>query len=127
MRRKKILLIDDSETILMLEKMFLRLDYDLITAKDGRSGIAKALTEKPDLVVLDLVMPGMSGSTVCRMLRSEEATKDIPIVMVTSENAARSMESCYRSGCTAFIKKPIDGPQLLAAVKSCLGVSGKCE
>lgn len=126
MRRKKILLIDDSETILMLEKMLLRLDYDLITAKDGASGIARALAEKPDLIVLDLVMPGMSGSTVCRTLRSEAATKDTPIVMVTSANGDRSVESCYRSGCSAFIKKPIDGKQLLSAVKSCLDAAAKC-
>jgi len=121
MRRKKILLIDDSQTILTLERLVLRLDYDVTTATDGRTGIARAIEEKPDLVVLDMVMPGMTGDTVCKRLRANEATRAIPIVMVTSRTEPKMVEMGYRSGCSAYLTKPIDGPKLLATIKSCLG------
>ena len=121
MRRKKILLVDDSEAILMLERLFLKADYDTITATDGRSGLAKALADPPDLVLLDLVMPGMTGLRLCRVLRAEEATRRTPIVMVTSHREPGLISASYRSGCSATLTKPIHGPELLATVKSFLG------
>ena len=121
MRRKKILLVDDSEAILMLERLFLQADYDITMAKDGRSGIAKAIADHPDLVILDLIMPGMTGAHVCRALRAEESTKRTPIVMVSSHCEPGLISASYRSGCSAYITKPIRGPELLATVKSFLG------
>ncbi len=121
MSRKKILLIDDSETILMMERMILGQGYDIVTAKDGRSGIEKALAEKPDLILLDVVMPNMDGFEVCRLLRAEEVTRVTPIVMVTTRGEADNMEAGFRSGCSDYITKPINGLELLAKVQSCLG------
>jgi len=121
MSRKKILLIDDSETILMMERMILGQGYDIVTAKDGRTGIERALAEKPDLILLDVVMPSMDGFEVCRLLRAEEVTKTTPIVMVTTRGEADNMEAGFRSGCSDYITKPINGLELLAKVQSCLG------
>src|SRR5262245_36085071 len=118
--RKKILLVDDSEAVLMLQTLFLRSDYDIITATDGRAAIARALAELPDLVVLDLVMPGLNGLHVCRALRRAEATKSTPIVMLSRQNDVSSRKACYLAGCTAFVSKPVDGPKLLAQVRGLL-------
>lgn len=123
MSRKKILLIDDSETILMMERMVLRRAYDIVTAKDGSEGISKAISERPDLILLDVNMPVLDGFAVCRLLRVEDALKDTPIVMVTSRGEADSVELGFRSGCSDYIMKPIDSLELLAKVRGCLGDS----
>ena len=120
MQRKKLLLVDDSETILMLERQLFGPHYDLITAKDGRSGIAKAIAERPDLIVLDLVMPGANGLEVCEALRANESTKRTPIVVVTSLTEAQCMTASHRTGWSCHVAKPIHGPALLAAVRSLL-------
>src|SRR5262245_52002508 len=118
--RKKILLVDDSEVVLMLETLFLRSDYDIITAADGRAALARALAARPDLVILDVVMPGKNGLQLCRALRRAEATKSTPIVMLSSQNGVSTRKACYLSGCTAFVSKPVDGPKLLAQVRGLL-------
>ena len=75
MDKPKILLVDDSRTTLMMEKMILTKEpYEVITASDGEEGLAKAEEMKPDLILLDVVMPRMDGFEVCRRLRENEAT-----------------------------------------------------
>jgi CheY-like chemotaxis protein len=84
-RRKTILLVDDSSTILMMEKFILRNDpYAVITASNGEEAVRKAAAEKPDLILLDVVMPRMSGFEACRLIRDNEELKHIPIIMVTT-------------------------------------------
>jgi PleD family two-component response regulator len=119
--RKKILLVDDSETVLMMEQMILRKSYDVVTAKDGSAAVARALAERPDLILLDVIMPAMDGFEACRRLRSEEATRETPIVLVTSRGEVSHREEGFRCGCSDYITKPIDSLELLEKVKSCLG------
>jgi CheY-like chemotaxis protein len=119
-RRKKILLVDDSATILLLEQRILGPFYDVITAKDGSSAVVKALAEQPDLIVLDMIMPGMDGLSACQALRAEQATRQTPIVMMTSQKEESHVKAGYRSGCSAYLTKPIDGPALLATVRGYL-------
>ena len=117
MKRKKILLVDDSETILMLEKMILKDGpYDIITAMDGKEAVAKAEAEKPDLILMDVLMWDMSGFAVCRQLRRRQATNTIPIIMVTSESGPEDIKTGFDSGCTDYITKPIKGPELISRV-----------
>lgn len=125
MQRSKLLLVDDSQTILMLERLILQADYDIITATDGRTAIARALAERPDLIVLDLVMPELDGLQVCEALRRHEATRRTPILMLTSEVAWASMKAGYVRGCSSYLIKPVDGPRLLAKVKRFLRLAGK--
>lgn len=120
MQRKTILLIDDSETILTLERQILGPHYDLIMAKDGLSGVAQALAGRPDLILLDLVMPGMNGLDVCEILRKNDATKRTPILVITSLIEAQRMTARHRTGWSGHVPKPIHGPQLLATVRSYL-------
>ena len=122
MDRKKILLVDDSSTVLLMERMILsKNEYDVVTARDGQEGIEKAVSEKPDLILMDVVMPRMDGFEACRKLREQEDTKAIPVIMVTTRGELASVESGYTSGCSDYVTKPINGLELLAKVRSCLG------
>jgi len=122
MDRKKILLVDDSSTVLLMERMILsKSEYDVVTAKDGQEGLEKAAAEKPDLILMDVVMPRMDGFEACRRLREREDTKAIPVIMVTTRGELSSLEAGYSSGCSDYVTKPINGLELLAKVRSCLG------
>lgn len=121
MSRKKILLVDDSSTILMMEKFILRNDpYVIVTATNGEEAVRKAEAERPDLILLDVVMPRMSGFEACRLMRDSAALKDVPIVMVTTRGEAANVETGWMSGCTDYITKPINAVELLAKVRSLL-------
>lgn len=119
---RKILLVDDSETVLQMEQMILaEHSYELILARDGEEGVAKALATRPDLILMDVVMPKMDGFEAVRKLRDNSQTRAVPIVMVTSKGEMESMEAGYENGCSDYILKPIDQHELLAKVKNLLG------
>ncbi len=121
MSRKKILMVDDAATILMMEKMFLsREPYDLITAKDGQEAVEKAESERPDLILMDIVMPKMNGFEAVQKIRENEATKLIPIIMVTTRGEEDNMEKGYKNGCNDYVTKPINGPELLTKIRNFL-------
>jgi CheY-like chemotaxis protein len=121
MPRKKILLVDDSSTVIMMEKMMLASGgYDIVVARDGEEGVAKAATELPDLILLDVVMPKMDGIEACRRIRANPATQDIPIIMVTTRSEAGNVETSYRNGCNDYVNKPLNNAELLAKVRSFL-------
>jgi len=121
MTRKKILLVDDAETILMMERMILGKEYDLATAKNGEEAITKALIEQPDLILMDVVMPKMDGFTACQHIRQQRATSNIPIIMVTTRAEGENVELGFESGCNDYVNKPINGLELLTKVKNFLG------
>jgi DNA-binding response OmpR family regulator len=121
MSRKKILLVDDSGTILMMEKMILgREPYDLVTAKDGREAIEKAATERPDLILLDVVMPHLTGFEVLKELRARESTKTTPVILVTTRGEAANVEAGYAGGCNDYVTKPINSVELITKVRNYL-------
>jgi DNA-binding response OmpR family regulator len=122
MAQRKILLVDDSETVLMMERMILQKEsYQVVMARDGKEGIAKAVETKPDLILMDVVMPKMNGFEAVKWLRQREETKSVPIVMVTTQTEMESMEAGYVSGCNDYVIKPIDSLELLTKVKNLLG------
>jgi DNA-binding response OmpR family regulator len=121
MARKKILTVDDSNMILMMEKMILKQGpYDLVTASDGAAAVETALAERPDLILLDIVMPKMDGIEACKQIRSHEATKETPIIMVTTRGESETENLAYEAGCTDYVTKPIDGPDLLSKMRKLL-------
>ena len=121
MGRKKILLVDDSSTVIMMEQMILsKNNYDLVTARDGQEGVAKALAEKPDLILMDVMMPRMDGFEACRKIRAENSTRSIPVIMVTTRSELTSVETGYASGCNDYVTKPINSLELLSKVKNYL-------
>lgn len=120
MESKKILLVDDADTVLMIEKMILKKNYDLVIAKNGEEAITSALSERPDLILLDVVMPKMDGFEACKRIRHEPTTSCIPIIMVTTRGEEHNIETAYASGCNDFVSKPINGLELLSKVKNYL-------
>jgi len=120
--RKTILVVDDSATILMIVRMVLGKDrYHLLTASDGQEAVEKVRKEKPDLVLMDVVMPKMSGFDACRELRRQSDTRDIPIILVTTKGEPQSVEQGFESGCNDYMTKPISAQELLSKVQSFLG------
>ena len=119
---KKILLVDDSSTVLMMERMILAAErFEIVTASNGQEGYERARSEKPNLILMDVVMPLMGGLEAVRALRADAATRHIPIIMVTTRGEAESMELGFASGCNDYVTKPINSAELLAKVRSLLG------
>jgi CheY-like chemotaxis protein len=122
--KKKILLVDDSSTVILMEKMILsKGPYDIVTARDGVEGVAKAKSEQPDVILLDVMMPNLDGLSACAAIRADEATAHIPIVMVTTRGEEKNMETAYRNGCTDYVTKPINGLELLTKLNNILGLA----
>ncbi|MEM7349664.1 MAG: response regulator [Acidobacteriota bacterium] len=121
MEGKKILLVDDSATALMMETMILKAEpVELVTAKNGQQAVDLAARERPDLILLDVVMPVMDGFEACRRLRAIEGTSKTPIIMVTTRGEEQHVETGFECGCTDYVTKPINGLELLNKVRSCL-------
>jgi DNA-binding response OmpR family regulator len=119
---KKILVIDDEPE--MVDMLRIRLEdegYGIITALNGEEGLKKAEGERPDLVLLDILLPGMSGLEVAKRLRESKATKNIPIIMVTALIGGDAMRTGLKSGAAYFISKPFDPEELLTQIKSAIG------
>ena len=123
--RAKILIVDDSSTSLMWHKLVLRQGpYDVITATDGDEGVAVATAERPDLILMDVVMPKMSGVDACRAIRAVPGLQGVPVVMVSTVNELKTVEAAFLSGCSDYVLKPVDRAALLAKIESCLSARG---
>jgi CheY-like chemotaxis protein len=118
----KILVIDDSGTSQIMAKMLLAsLAVSIETAKDGVEGLEQAEKVRPDLILLDVVMPRMDGFETCKRLREREETRQTPILMVTTRGEEANIERGFSVGCTDYICKPFDAVELLSKVKGYLG------
>ena len=121
-RRKKILLVDDSMTALMMNRMLLsKCGCDIVTARDGREAIDRAFAERPDLIVMDIVMPQMNGFEACKRLRASPVTRATPILLGTTRGEAESIATGFASGCTDYVTKPVNSVELLSKIKAYLG------
>jgi DNA-binding response OmpR family regulator len=121
---KKILLVDDSATVLMMERMILAAErFEIVTACNGQEGFERAKAERPDLILMDIVMPKMNGIQTCQALRADPDTSAIPIILVTTRGEAETMEQGFDSGCNDYVTKPVNSAELLAKVRSVLGGS----
>jgi twitching motility two-component system response regulator PilH len=114
---RKILVVDDSPTDrqFMLETLAKK-GYQVVTAENGEDAIAKAKSELPDLILMDVVMPGLNGYQATRQITRDEATKHIPVIMCTSKGADTDKIWGMRQGANEYLVKPIDAGQLLAKI-----------
>ncbi|HEX2922550.1 MAG TPA: response regulator, partial [Chloroflexota bacterium] len=104
MARARVLVADDSQTSLALVRDFLeRSGYEVVTARDGLEAIEAVYRENPDLVVLDVVMPRMTGYQVCRMLKLDEQTQHIPVVMLTSRDQPADQYWGLQTGADCYV------------------------
>ena len=115
----RILVVDDVEpNVRLLEAKLLHEYYTVITATSGEAAIAKALSENPDVILLDVMMPGLDGFETCKRLKEDPATRHIPVVMVTALDQREDRVRGLEVGADDFLSKPIDDVTLLARVKS---------
>jgi len=122
-KRSKILVADDNvQNCELLQAYLDDLDCDVILAYDGQETLDKVASEDPDLILLDIMMPKVSGFEICRKLKSDDATRDIPIVMVTALTEIGDIERAVEAGTDDFLSKPISKLELLTRVKSLLRV-----
>ena len=116
-----ILVVDDNEQNLELIQAYLEdLDCETVAAYDGVEALEAVARKKPDLVLLDVMMPKMSGFEVCRRLKSNPETESIPIIMVTALNEFGDIERGIDSGADDFVSKPVNRLELLTRVKTML-------
>ena len=121
---KKILVIDDlPENVFILQDRLMQEGYEVLTAYDGHGGIEKAYSTLPDLILLDVMMPDISGFEVCKILVNDERTKHIPIILVTARAGAEDTKEGLEAGAFDYIKKPFNRVELMARVKSALKLS----
>ena len=117
--RKKILIVDDVQMFVQLQKTLLnRQDFELLTARSGREALDKAREENPDLILLDLYMPDINGDIVCKELKSDPMTKEIPILIITTDDAAEYRELCIEAGCDGYLTKPLRKDTLIPAIEN---------
>ena len=117
MSTKKILVVDDSPTDRHhLSELLARRGYSVITAEGAEDGIAKAKTDKPDLIVMDVVMPGVNGFQATRALTGDEATKHIPIILCTSKNQETDRVWGMRQGAKDYVSKPVNESELIGKI-----------
>lgn len=122
--RKKILIIDDERDFGALLKLSLQESgFDVIVAEDGKSGLEKAKYEKPDLVILDLGLPGFSGEEVCRQIRKDEYPKRVPIIMLTGKNSDVDRIVGKVIGADSYLTKPCDMQILLKEIDRLTGIT----
>jgi twitching motility two-component system response regulator PilH len=118
----KVLIVDDSETQLFsLTKIVEDAGHEVITATNGEEGVEKATAEIPDLILMDVVMPGLNGFQATRKISKNKSTADIPVIFVTTKDQETDRIWGMRQGASAYITKPVDKKTLLAAMKKALG------
>lgn len=122
MAGKVILVVDDSPTQLKLTTSFLQgKGYEILTAVDGEDALEKAAFYKPDLIVLDVVMPKMDGYQACRKLKASGDTKHIPVIMLTSKDKKADEFWGKKQGADMYLTKPVDEAELIDAVSKSIG------
>jgi len=122
MAPKKILLVDDSDTVLMMNRLILSKEgYGILIAKDGQQAVDLAFKERPDLILMDVIMPNVGGFDAVRALREKAETKDIPVIMVTTRGEEENIRRGFDVGARDYVTKPVNGGELLAKIRACLG------
>jgi DNA-binding response OmpR family regulator len=122
--RQCVLVVDDEEEIREVLRLTLALaGYDVREAEDGKRALASVEVDPPDLIILDVLMPGMNGFEVCRQVRGDSRSAHVPILMLSAKTDARSRAEGLHAGATAYLTKPIAADQLIRHVADALDSS----
>ncbi len=117
----KVLVVDDQkDNVFVLEDRLKREGYEVLKAYDGKACLGIAEEEAPDIILLDVMMPGMSGFEVCKILTESKATKNIPVILVTALTDAEDLKEGLQVGAFDYVKKPFNRVELIARVKAAL-------
>lgn len=116
---KKILVVDDEEAIYAyLRRKFSKLGYFVFTAEDGEEALAKAFSELPDIILLDVKLPKLNGIEVCRRLKSNDKTEHIPIIILSAKAQSDEIAAGLKAGADRYLCKPISFPDILKEIKA---------
>jgi CheY-like chemotaxis protein len=116
---KRILIADDDPVILRLIQVNLELEgYEVLTANNGQEAVDMATAEHPDLVILDIMMPRLDGYQACEMLKSADATKEIPVIFLSAKAQQGDIEKGQSFGVAAYLTKPFDPSELIEVVEA---------
>lgn len=117
----KILLVEDNEMNRdMLSRRLIRSGYAVVVAVDGEQGVAMAISEFPDIVLMDMSLPVLDGWSATRKLRANPATRDIPVIALTAHAMAGDREKALEAGCNDYDTKPVELPRLLGKIAALL-------
>ena len=122
MEKRRVLLVDDEPSIVkMVAKRLEMAGYEVLTATDGEDGLTKARIGKPDVIILDLMIPKLSGLEVCTALKQDPAYRHIPIIMFTGKGQSMDEILCREAGANAYINKPHGSQEILEQIEVLLG------
>jgi len=115
---KRILVVDDDPVqIKLMDKLLTGNGYTVMTATEAADGLNIAMRDHPDLIILDVMMPVINGYNFCKLLKSEEKQKHIPIILLTSRDEKEDVEIGMEMGANAYLTKPINTDELLKTIK----------
>ena len=121
---KTILIVEDEPKNMTLTKDILKISgYETIEAVDGRQGVEKAKSARPDLILMDIMMPKMDGYAACREIKADPATKNIPVIMLTAVGYDLNKKLAKQMGADGYVTKPFSRQQLVDAITLLLGTS----
>jgi CheY-like chemotaxis protein len=120
---KKILLVDDPCAVRLVNRMIFsqKSNYVLISAEDGVEAVERAREEMPDLILMEIVLPRMTGLEACRLLKIDQDTHKIPVIFLTTRGEEQFVQEGYASGCNDYMTKPVNDVELLNLLKTYLG------
>ena len=118
MKRYKVLIVEDEESLLKLESILLvSKGYKVSGVADGNAALREIASDRPDVVILDVMLPGMDGFEICRRIRSDAATRSIVVIMLTAKKNSQDMERGVEAGADAYMTKPFKSAQLIATIE----------
>jgi two-component system cell cycle response regulator DivK len=123
-KRKRILVVEDDRlSLIVLRQLLTAQGYEILQSPEGWDGISRARNEEPDLILMDIQLPDISGLDATLLLKQDDQTKDIPIIAVTAFVTPEDKAKALKSGCDAYVAKPVNISNLLRTVESLLPCS----
>jgi CheY-like chemotaxis protein len=114
--KKKVLIVDDEPNVRRLLRSILGKTFEVFESEDGMQAIEMANSQKPDVVLMDMMMPKMDGLTACHMIKNDPATKAIPVIMVTAIGFELNVKLSQQMGASGYVTKPFSSEELLAKI-----------
>ncbi len=124
--KHRILLVDDEPSIVKMVGKRLEVEgFDVLIAMDGQDGLAKAQAERPDLIILDLMLPKLNGFEVCTMLKQDTRYQKIPIILFTAKAQEKDEKMGLECGANAFVRKPFRAQELMEQIRALIAASAQ--
>jgi CheY-like chemotaxis protein len=111
--KKKVLIVDDEPNVRRLSRKILNNTFDVVEAEDGRQAIEIAVTQQPDVILMDMMMPRMDGLSACHAIKKDPTTQSIPVIMVTAIGFELNIKLSQQMGATGYVTKPFSSQDLL--------------